>query len=83
MATWGTGKRTPLEQAVAQKFYDLRTEVGLLQGEVAELVGSNRSRICNVENRRTAASLRLIEDTAAALYKSVRITLVPIDQEQE
>lgn len=83
MATWGSGKRTPLELDVAKKLYDLRDEVGLLQGEIAELVGTNRSRVCNVENCRVGASLKLIEDAAAALYKRVVITLVPIDQEQE
>jgi len=62
---------------VAQKIYDLRTQVGMSQRELAKLVGTTASVICRLENADyDGHSLAMLRRIAAALHKRVEIKFV-------
>jgi DNA-binding XRE family transcriptional regulator len=64
---------------VARKLYDLRTKAGLSQRELARLVGTTASVICQLENADYAGhSMAMLRRIAAALGKRVEIRFVSI-----
>ncbi len=71
------------EDAVARKIYELRTEAGLSQRKLAQLVGTTASVICRLEDADYEGhSLSMLNRIAAAVGKRVKITFVPIEGEQ-
>lgn len=64
---------------VARKLYHLRTEAGLSQRELANLVGTTASVICRLENADYEGhSLAMLNRIALALDKRVEIRFMPI-----
>ena len=62
---------------VARQIYDLRTEVGLTQQELAERVGTKATAISRLEDADYQGhSLSMLRRIAAALGKEVRIQFV-------
>jgi transcriptional regulator with XRE-family HTH domain len=63
---------------VAHSILTLRSEAGLTQQELAELVGTTASVICRLEDARYGGhSVAMLRRIAAALNKSVEIRFVP------
>ena len=64
---------------VARQIYDLRTEAGLSQRELAKMVGTTASVICRLEDADyDGHSLGMLRRIAAALDKRVQIRFVPV-----
>ncbi len=64
---------------VAQQLYDLRTEAGLSQKQLAELVGTTASVICRLEDADYAGhSLTMLNRVAAALDSQIEVRFVPL-----
>lgn len=64
---------------VARKIYNLRTEAGLSQRDLAKLVGTTASVICRLEDADYEGhSLAMLNRIAAALDKRVEIRFLPI-----
>lgn len=64
---------------VARKLYDLRTEAGLTQAELAKLVGTTTSVISRLEDADyDGHSLAMLRRIAAALNKRVEIRFMPV-----
>lgn len=64
---------------VARQIYDLRTEAGLSQRELAKMVGTTASVICRLEDADyDGHSLGMLRRIAAALDKRVQIRFVPL-----
>jgi DNA-binding XRE family transcriptional regulator len=62
---------------VAKKIYDLRTQAGLTQRQMAKLVGTTASAICRLEDADYEGhSLAMLRRVAAALNKRVEIKFV-------
>ena len=71
------------EDAVARKIYELRTEAGLSQRQLAKLVGTTASVICRLEDADYEGhSLSMLNRIAAAVGKRVQITFVSIEGEK-
>ena len=71
------------EDAVARKIYELRTEAGLSQRQLARLVGTTASVICRLEDADYEGhSLSMLNRIAGAVGKRVQITFVPIEGEK-
>ena len=67
------------EDEVARKIYELRTQAGMSQRELAKLVGTTASAICRLEDADYEGhSLAMLRRIAAALNKRVEIRFVPI-----
>ena len=65
---------------VAQQIYELRSEAGLSQRELAKLVGTTASVICRLENADyDGHSLAMLRRIADALGKRVQITFLPCE----
>lgn len=65
---------------IAQKIYDLRTEAGLSQRELAKRVGTSPSIICRLESADYQGhSLTMLRRIAAAVNHRIEIQLVPIN----
>ena len=63
---------------VARKIYTLRTEAGLTQRQLAQLVGTSASAICRLEDSDYEGhSLAMLRRIAAALDKRVEIRFLP------
>jgi DNA-binding XRE family transcriptional regulator len=63
---------------VARKIYALRTEMGLTQRKLADLVGTTASVICRLEDAEYEGhSLAMLRRIAVALDKRLEIRLVP------
>ena len=63
---------------VARSIQALRSEAGLTQQELADLVGTTASVICRLEDARYEGhSVTMLRRIAAALNKSVEIRFVP------
>lgn len=63
---------------VARKLHALRTEAGLSQRELAQLVGTTASAICRLEDADYEGhSLTMLRRVAAALQQRVEIRFVP------
>ncbi|MFD7835532.1 helix-turn-helix transcriptional regulator [Streptomyces sp. NPDC059761] len=63
-----------LTYAIAQAVYDLRTQQGLSQGELAERVGTKQPRISVVESAVKLPSLPLLVRIASAFGMKVVIS---------
>ena len=67
------------EDEVARKIYELRTQAGVSQRELAKLVGTTASAICRLEDADYEGhSLAMLRRIAAALNKRVEIRFVPV-----
>jgi DNA-binding XRE family transcriptional regulator len=65
---------------VAQQLYELRSNAGLSQRELAKLVGTTASVICQLEDAEYQGhSLRMLHRIAAALQHRVVIKFVPMN----
>lgn len=66
---------------VAAKLYQLRTEAGLSQRELAKMVGTSASVICRLENADyDGHSLAMLRRIASALNQRVRISFEPLGE---
>lgn len=64
---------------VAKSIYDLRTEAGVSQRELAKRVGTTASVICRLEDADCEGhSLSMLRCIAAALDRRVEIRFVPV-----
>ena len=64
---------------VARRIYDLRTNAGLSQRELARRIGTTASVICQLEDADYQGhSLLMLRRIAAALDKRVEIRFVPV-----
>ncbi len=64
---------------IAQTIHDLRTKVGLTQRELAKLVGTTASVICQLEDSDYQGhSLSMLQRIAAALNRRVEVRLIAI-----
>jgi ribosome-binding protein aMBF1 (putative translation factor) len=78
------GRIAALEEAraddeVARKIYQLRTQAGLSQRELAKLVGTTASVICRLEDADYEGhSLPMLRRIAAALDRRVEIRFIPL-----
>jgi DNA-binding XRE family transcriptional regulator len=64
---------------VARKIYDLRTEAGLTQRQLAKLVGTTASVICLLEDADYEGhSMAMLRRIATALDRRVEIRFVPL-----
>jgi transcriptional regulator with XRE-family HTH domain len=71
-------RQARLDADVAQKVYDLRTEAGLTQRQLAERVGTTASVICRLEDAAYEGhSLSLLQRIAAAVGRQVEVRFVP------
>ena len=69
---------------VARKIYDLRTESGLSQRELARRIGTTASVICQLEDADYQGhSLMMLRRIAAALDKRVEIRFVPVKRKKQ
>ncbi len=67
-----------LNAAIAQKVYDLRTQAGLTQRQLAEQVGTTASVICRLEDADYEGhSLSMLQRIATAVGKQVEVNFVP------
>jgi ribosome-binding protein aMBF1 (putative translation factor) len=67
-----------LNAAVATLIYDARTEAGLTQKQLAELVGTQQSVIARLEDADYGGhSLNLLERIAAALGRQLQVSFGP------
>src|SRR5260221_5039683 len=65
--------------AVAQQIYDLRLQAGYSQRELAKLVGTTASVICQLEDADYRGhSLRMLHRVASALQQRVVVRFEPI-----
>lgn len=64
---------------IARTLYDLRTKAGLTQRELAKMVGTTASVICQLEDSDYQGhSLSMLRRIAGALDQRVEVKLVPI-----
>jgi DNA-binding XRE family transcriptional regulator len=64
---------------IAREIYALRSEAGLTQAQLAELVGTTASVICRLEDADYEGhSLAMLRRIAAALNQRVEIRFVPV-----
>lgn len=69
---------------VARKLYDLRTASGLTQRQLAKLVGTTASVICQLEDADyDGHSIAMLRRIAAALGKRVEIRFVSLTQKKK
>jgi len=68
-----------VEDEIARKIYDIRTQAGLTQRALAKLVGTSASAICRLEDADYEGhSLAMLKRIAGALNKRVEIRFVGI-----
>ncbi len=71
-----------LNAEVAQMIYDYRTEAGLNQKELAELIGTTQSVISRLESAEYEGhSLSMLDRIAKALNRRVSVEMPPRDPE--
>ncbi len=64
---------------IARKIYDLRTNAGLSQRELAKLVGTQPSAISRLEDADYGGhSLNMLQRIAVALNKKMQVRFVPL-----
>jgi len=72
-------ERERVNLEIAQSIYDLRTKAGLTQRELAKMVGTTASVICQLEDSDYQGhSLSMVQRIAAALDRRVEVRLVPV-----
>jgi ribosome-binding protein aMBF1 (putative translation factor) len=70
-----------VNQDIARKIYNLRTDAGLSQRQLAKLVNTTASVICRLEDADYEGhSLAMLNRIAAALNKRVKIEFVPLNK---
>lgn len=63
---------------IARKIYELRSEAGLTQQELADRIGTSRSAICRLEDADYEGhSLSMLKRIAEAVGRRVEIRFVP------
>ena len=68
-----------VEDEIARKIYELRTQAGLSQRALAKLVGTSASAICRLEDADYEGhSLAMLKRIAEALNKRVEIRFVSV-----
>ncbi len=83
LGVWVPYSTTSLISSLVKNLYELRTEAGLSQRKLAELVGTTASVICRLEDADYEGhSLSMLNRIAAAVGKRVQITFVPLEGEQ-
>ena len=71
--------KAKLNAQIAQEIYRLRTEAGLSQKGLAQLVGTTASAICRLEDADYAGhSLSMLQRISAALEQRIEIRFVPL-----
>ena len=69
------------EMDIAEQIYNLRTEAGLSQNELAERIGTSASVICCLEDADYEGhSLSMLRRIAVALDQRVKVSFVPLDE---
>jgi len=64
---------------IAQMIYDMRTEAGLTQRQLAKLIGSSASAICRLEDADYEGhSLSMLRRIATVLNKKIEIRVRPL-----
>jgi len=67
-------------QAIARAIYDLRTQAGLTQAELARRVGTTASVICRLEDADYEGhSVGMLRRIAAAMEQRLEIRFVPVE----
>ena len=67
-----------LNARIARQIYDLRTEAGLTQRQLASLVGTTASVVCQLEDSDYSGhSLSMLQRIAAALSSRIELRIVP------
>lgn len=67
------------DDEVARKIFELRTQAGLTQAQLAKMIGTTASVICRLEDADYAGhSLAMLRRIAAALDQRVEILFVPV-----
>jgi ribosome-binding protein aMBF1 (putative translation factor) len=67
------------DNAVARKIYDLRSQAGLSQRELAKMVGTSASAICRLEDADYEGhSLAMLNRIAEAMDRRVEIRFVAV-----
>jgi predicted XRE-type DNA-binding protein len=73
-------ERAVADANIAMSIYQLRTEAGLSQRELAALVGTTASVICRLEDSDYEGhSMAMLRRVAAAVGKRVEVRFVPAD----
>ncbi|MBI2876734.1 MAG: XRE family transcriptional regulator [Candidatus Tectomicrobia bacterium] len=69
-----------LNAQIAHMIYDIRTQAGLTQQELADLIGTKQPVIARLEDADYEGhSLSMLKRIAEALHKRVKIQLVPAE----
>ena len=72
-------EQTTVNAYVAQLIYDARTEAGLSQKELAEMIGTTQSVISRLEDADYEGhSLSMLSRIARVLNREVKIDLIPV-----
>lgn len=70
--------RERLNARIARQIYDLRTAAGLTQRQLASLVGTTASVICQLEDSDYSGhSLSMLQRIASALLSRIELRFVP------
>jgi len=68
------------EMDVAEQIYNLRTQAGFTQQELADKIGTTASTICRLENADYEGhSLSMLRRIAAALNHRIKLSFVPLE----
>ena len=71
-------ERERLNARIARQIYDLRTKAGLTQRQLASLVGTTASVICQLEDSDYSGhSLSMLQRIATALSSRIELRFVP------
>jgi ribosome-binding protein aMBF1 (putative translation factor) len=63
---------------IAEQIYNLRTQAGLTQQELAKLVGTSQSDISRLEDADyDGYSMKMLQKISAALHCKVKVSIVP------
>lgn len=69
------------EMDIAEQIYNLRTEAGLSQQELADKIGTSASVVCRLEDADYEGhSLSMLRRIAAALDRRVKVSFLPLDE---
>ena len=69
---------------IAQQIYDLRTDAGLTQRDLAKLVGTQPSAICRLEDADyDGHSVTMLQRIAFALNRRVQVKFLPLGKHEQ